>query len=1045
MCGNKGSPPTPSAASTAQSGTTAQTGYSQSSGATQADPFAAALYRNYLGTTAQDLRNQPMTPEQLSAASNLYSLGMQAGTFDPTQIANIESPYIGDVVSKTQEAFRNANRIQANDLISSAIRSGNAFGGDRMGVAEAALAGQQQTAQAPIIAGLYQSGYGQALDEYNRLKQMGLSGAGQAVAGANITGNRPFELANWYASQIGGLGPLLGSSTQQQGQQGQQGSYIGYYTPPQPNPWVQGIGLGLTGLGGLGFGSDAGSPLISSASSPLGYDPSGNIATAENAFPYGARRGGLVPRRPQRFQAGGLSMPSDIIAPSEMHDITPLQLATRGLPAANINMPGLSPMHVPEARQSTQGSSGSSGSSGGNFWSDVGNVAMKALPFAMAFLARGGSLDDVSDRGLASVMPRGFYGPSEQLPSTPDEFREKYGRDPATDHELEHYFGPRGSPLQHLERPRHFQVGGESVPGLEGMTRGLFTPVSARADESVQPDDGPDAQPTIIPTSLRMPGIGRFPIPREARPAAEPRPVTAAYAPGTESEISGLGIRQPTGMQSWATNPLTQAGLAMMSTRSPNLLTGVGEGMRGAQSALQQQRAAEVALDTPHKMLTDGPTVRYQMGDGRIVDTKIPNPGYESPEAAAEGEQKKTIAKMLEKGYEYDPKTKTMKIVPGGPADPNAVAAKERAKAEGKYGVPTTIETPQGSVPSTSAGRVLRINAALGDDYDHRSETGGNSFDYTQGSPGDIEKIEKGDSIPAPTKVGTLSIAGLKTAAEQYLLEGKKALPDFKGSRANQNDVKAYNALTTAIRNYAIAMGQSRGLSEQEIAEAMRFGARGSDIRWKLSVDGRQAIALGTAMRHLATLNQLYDAWDPSVGGWNIQALSKIKARVAAQFGDAAVTNINTAVSMIGPEIVKALGVAGAGTEADRDEMKNNFSLESSDAQRRGAVATAIRLMGGKLPGNRAQADSVGVKEKDYAKIVGEEQYEQMKKIMEGEKTGTDKSEKQPEEGSAAAARALGLPSNSAYNFGRKQWKSPDGTIYDQKGKVVSSPPRQGI
>src|SRR5215831_8183851 len=248
MCnlGSKGSPPSPSAASTAQTGTTGQSGYSTQAGRTTADPFAAALYEQYLGGTAQNLRNLPMTPQQLAAATNLYSLGTQAGTFDPTHIANIESPFVGDVVNKTEAAFRNMNQMQANDLWANAIRSGqNPWGGDRAGVAQAALAGQQTTAEAPVIAGLYQAGYSQALDEYNRLKQLGLTGATSAVTGANIVGNRPFDLANWYASQIGGLGPLLGGQTTQQ----QTGNYYSTYTPPQPNPWTQGIGLGLTALG----------------------------------------------------------------------------------------------------------------------------------------------------------------------------------------------------------------------------------------------------------------------------------------------------------------------------------------------------------------------------------------------------------------------------------------------------------------------------------------------------------------------------------------------------------------------------------------------------------------------------------------------------------------------------------------------------------------------------------------------------------------------------------------------------------------------------
>ena len=83
----------------------------------------------------------------------------------------------------TQGWFNNQNAIQGNDLLSQAIKSGNAFGGDRAGVAEGVLAGQQQLAQAPVIAGLQQAGYTQALNEFNQLKQMGLAGAQAGLAG----------------------------------------------------------------------------------------------------------------------------------------------------------------------------------------------------------------------------------------------------------------------------------------------------------------------------------------------------------------------------------------------------------------------------------------------------------------------------------------------------------------------------------------------------------------------------------------------------------------------------------------------------------------------------------------------------------------------------------------------------------------------------------------------------------------------------------------------------------------------------------------------
>src|SRR5215475_11593151 len=125
--------------------------------------------------------------------NNLVGMGQAVGQWDPALLQSIMSPYIQDVVNATQNQFNNQNAIQGNQLIGQAIRSGNIFGGDRAGVAAAQLAGQQQLAQAPVIAGLYQSGYGQALGQYNALRSMGLQGALAAFGGANTAAQVPWS------------------------------------------------------------------------------------------------------------------------------------------------------------------------------------------------------------------------------------------------------------------------------------------------------------------------------------------------------------------------------------------------------------------------------------------------------------------------------------------------------------------------------------------------------------------------------------------------------------------------------------------------------------------------------------------------------------------------------------------------------------------------------------------------------------------------------------------------------------------------------------
>jgi len=242
-------------------------------------PFNPAMLGSVAPLSAAQQQAGTMLENNIpGAVSHLMDVGTNLGNFDPAQVRAIESPYTEDVVNATQNWFNNQNAIQGTGLLSQAIRSGNAFGGDRAGIAEAQLAGQQQLAQAPIIAGLRQSGYTQALDEYNRLKAFGLQGA-QTALGAPIMGAGalmgwgtieqqqaqkeldvaqqnammqsayPFQTANWYGSVLGGIGPLTGSQA------------LGFNTPPAPNQLSQGLGIASAaiGLGGSLFGKRGGS------------------------------------------------------------------------------------------------------------------------------------------------------------------------------------------------------------------------------------------------------------------------------------------------------------------------------------------------------------------------------------------------------------------------------------------------------------------------------------------------------------------------------------------------------------------------------------------------------------------------------------------------------------------------------------------------------------------------------------------------------------------------------------------------------------------
>jgi len=86
-----------------------------------------------------------------------------AGALSPGQFNNevnqFESPYTQQVVGATQAEYNNQNQQAQQALISQNSLNGNGFGGDRSGITQGIMAGQQQLAQAPVIAGLEQQGY----------------------------------------------------------------------------------------------------------------------------------------------------------------------------------------------------------------------------------------------------------------------------------------------------------------------------------------------------------------------------------------------------------------------------------------------------------------------------------------------------------------------------------------------------------------------------------------------------------------------------------------------------------------------------------------------------------------------------------------------------------------------------------------------------------------------------------------------------------------------------------------------------------------------
>lgn len=249
----------------------------------QAQNVAATPYTAYSGELVA-----PINAQQQLGIANINNaagyaapvmtdaLGYARSAAQPLTAEEIQrymSPYTQGVVSATQAQFENQNEQQRQRSIGNAISQG-ALGGNRQAIAEAELANQQQLAQAPVIAGLYNQAYTTGLNTALTQQQaeaqaayslgnLGVAGQNAGLTGANAQLGAgtieqqikqaqdaaayqqfvnqqayPFQTTQWLAGIGTGVGSQMGGTSSS--------------TAPPPNAASQWLGLGTAGLGAAG-------------------------------------------------------------------------------------------------------------------------------------------------------------------------------------------------------------------------------------------------------------------------------------------------------------------------------------------------------------------------------------------------------------------------------------------------------------------------------------------------------------------------------------------------------------------------------------------------------------------------------------------------------------------------------------------------------------------------------------------------------------------------------------------------------------------------
>lgn len=242
-------------------------------------------------TGISDIQNaQGLAQPYLTQAAQYAQNGATPITttpFSANAVNQYESPYQADVLSTT-EAAENQQDQQAQQSLQGNITAAGAWGGDRSAVLQSQLAGQQALANNQTNAGIENTGYTNALNQFNTANQLGVQTQQANNQNNQATG---YELGSLGTAMentaLTGGSALLNAGTAQQ-QVNQENLNVPYeqYLQQQAYPYQNEDFLASL-LPGITSGT--GTTSNSSSFSPFNY---GSLVGLGNA--YGAKDGGRI-------------------------------------------------------------------------------------------------------------------------------------------------------------------------------------------------------------------------------------------------------------------------------------------------------------------------------------------------------------------------------------------------------------------------------------------------------------------------------------------------------------------------------------------------------------------------------------------------------------------------------------------------------------------------------------------------------------------------------------------------------------------------------
>jgi hypothetical protein len=179
-------------------------------------------------------------------------------------------------------------------------------------------------------------------------------------------------------------------------------------------------------------------------------------------------------------------------------------------------------------------------------------------------------------------------------------------------------------------------------------------------------------------------------------------------------------------------------------------------------------------------------------------------------------------------------------------------------------------------------------------------------------------------------------------AADRYNVDG--TLPPMGMGKAG-------SAGRAAILNEAARRKAAEGVSgtDQRINQLGAKGeaqAKAASLRAYSAAgkEGQAIQAANTGLNHLETVEQLALAQKNG----DTRLFNSIANRLAAATGRPAPTNLAAAITMVSPEVSKAV-IGAAGGQAEREEFARNFNPDGSPEQALEGIGVIKELMGGRM------------------------------------------------------------------------------------------------